>query len=73
MYAIVSSLTELAIELGVKFHFNSYVDEIEIRNNKVIGLICGGKSHPADLIISNMDVWYTYTRLMKGIKPPWAF
>jgi len=70
MYAIVSSLTKLAIDLGVKFHFNSYVDEIEISNNKVTGLICGGQSHSADLIISNMDVWYTYTRLMKGIKPP---
>jgi len=70
MYAIVSSLTKLAIDLGVKFHFNSYVDQIEIRNNKVIGLISEGQSHPADLIISNMDVWYTYTRLMTDIKVP---
>ena len=70
MYAIVSSLTKLAIDLGVKFHFNSYVEEIEIRNNKVTGISCAGQSHSADLIISNMDVWYTYTRLIKGIKLP---
>jgi len=70
MYSIVSSLIGLAVDLGVKFQFNSYVDEIEIRNNKVIGLSCKGKSHSADLIVSNMDVWYTYTRLLKGIKVP---
>jgi len=70
MYAIVSSLTKLAVDLGVKFHFNSYVDEIDIKNNRVVGLRCGGESHTADLIISNMDVWYTYTRLMRGIKVP---
>ena len=70
MYAIVSSLTKLATDLGVKFHFNSYVDEIEIKNNRVIGLSCRGQSHHADLIISNMDVWYTYTRLLKGTKLP---
>lgn len=70
MYAIVSSLTKLAIELGVKFRFNSYVDEVEVKNNKVVGLRCKGEKHPADLIISNMDVWYTYTRLLKGAKVP---
>lgn len=70
MYAIVSSLTKLAIDLGVIFHFNSYVDQIEIKNNEVTGLISAGQSHSADLIISNMDVWYTYTRLLRGIKVP---
>jgi len=70
MYSIVSSLTGLAVDLGVKFHFNSYVDEIEITNNKVTGLKCKGESHFADLIISNMDVWYTYTRLLKSLKVP---
>ncbi|HQT22631.1 MAG: phytoene dehydrogenase [Sphingobacteriales bacterium 17-39-43] len=70
MYAIVSSLTKLAIDLGVKFHFNSYVDEIEIKSSKVVGISCGEQIHPADLVISNMDVWYTYTRLLKGTKLP---
>ena len=70
MYAIVSSLYNLAIGLGVKFHFNSYVDEIELKNNKPVNLHCRGKSYAADLIISNMDVWYTYSRLLKGLKVP---
>lgn len=70
MYAIVSSLSNLAIDLGIKFHFNSYVDEIELKNNKPVKLHCRGKSYAADLIISNMDVWYTYSRLLKGIKVP---
>jgi phytoene desaturase len=70
MYAIVTSLIKLATDLDVKFYFNSYVDEIQIQNNKVRGVSSGGKSYPADMIISNMDVWYTYTRLLKNIKVP---
>jgi phytoene desaturase len=70
MYAIVTSLTKLASDLGVKFYFNSYVDEIQVKDNKVRGISCGGQSYPADMVISNMDVWYTYTRLLKDIKVP---
>lgn len=70
MYSIVSSLMSLALELGVKFHFNHYVDQIELNGNKVCGLRVAGKSYPADLIISNMDVWYTYKRLLPSINVP---
>jgi phytoene desaturase len=70
MYAIVTSLTKLAIDLGVKFYFNSYVDTIQIENNKVRGVSCGGQIYHADMIISNMDVWYTYTLLLKDFKVP---
>ena len=70
MYSIVSSLMNLAEDLGVIFHFNHYVEQIEIKGNKVCGLKVAGKSYSADLIVSNMDVWYTYKRLLPNIKVP---
>jgi phytoene desaturase len=70
MYSIASSLVKLAIDLGVKFNFNSYVDEIELNNNQVSGVKVNGLSYPADLVISNMDIWYTYQKLLKGFEVP---
>ena len=70
MYSIASSLVKLAMDLGVKFQFNCYVDEIEVNNNKVSGVKVKGLSYQADLVISNMDVWYTYQKLLKGFEVP---
>jgi len=70
MYAIVKSLTDLAIQVGVKFHFSQYVDEIEIKDKKVNGIRVGLNSHRADLVVSNMDIWYTYRKLLKNIPAP---
>ena len=70
MYSIVNALMSLALDLGVKFHFNHYVDQIELDGNKVSGLNVAGKYYPADMIISNMDVWYTYKRLLPSVKAP---
>lgn len=70
MYSIVSSLVELACSLGVEFHYNTYVDEIVLSNNKVKGVKIKGQHHFADLVISNMDIWYTYNKLLKGLPIP---
>ncbi|MFA6944790.1 MAG: 1-hydroxycarotenoid 3,4-desaturase CrtD [Pedobacter sp.] len=70
MYSIVSSLHNLALDLGVKFHFNCYAEEIELKDKRVCGVKAAGQSHSADLVISNMDVWYTYKRLLKGFNVP---
>jgi phytoene dehydrogenase-like protein len=39
-------------------------------NDKVYGVKVKGISYPADLVISNMDVWYTYQKLLKGFDIP---
>lgn len=70
MYAIVSSLVKLAIDLGVVFHYNSYVNEILVNEGYITGISTGGELHNADIVVSNMDVWYTYSRLLKGYKAP---
>jgi phytoene desaturase len=70
MYSIASSLVKLAVDLGVKFNFNSFVDEIEVNNDKACGVKVNGLSHTADIVVSNMDVWYTYQKLLKGFSVP---
>jgi phytoene desaturase len=64
MYSITTSLVKLAEELGVKFHYNSPVDEIVLERRKVKGIKVKSEFIPADVLISNMDVWFTYHKLL---------
>ncbi|MDO3625518.1 1-hydroxycarotenoid 3,4-desaturase CrtD [Mucilaginibacter sp. BT774] len=64
MYKIVSCLVELAESLGVKFHYRSKVDEIILKDKKAIGIGVNGEVINGDLVVSNMDVWFTYYKLL---------
>lgn len=64
MYSITQSLVKLAREMGVKFHYNYKVDEIVVINNKAKGIRTKGEIFLADVVISNMDVWFTYNCLL---------
>lgn len=66
MFQISESIYELAKYAGVKFHFNSQVDKILIDKNVVNGIQTGEKNLSFDIIISNSDVHYTYTKLLGG-------
>lgn len=65
MYSITSALVKLAAELGVKFKYNIPVDEIITEGNKATAITAKGVEIPADVIVSNMDVWFTYKKLLK--------
>ncbi|MCD8741096.1 phytoene desaturase [Mucilaginibacter roseus] len=72
MYSITSSLVKLAEELGVSFYYNSPVEQILVEDNKAIGIKVNNQIKTADIIISNMDVWFTYKKLLShlpGIHP----
>jgi phytoene desaturase len=64
MYSITQSLVKLAGEMGVKFHYNYKVDEVVVINGKAKGIRTKGENILADIVISNMDVWFTYHRLL---------
>jgi phytoene desaturase len=64
MYSITTSLVKLAEELGVKFHYNSPVQQIVIKGVKATGVKVNDIDHQADVIISNMDVWFNYHKLL---------
>jgi len=65
MYSITTSLVCLAESLGVKFNYSSRVDEIVLEKQRVKGLQVKGEIIEADIVVSNMDVWFTYHKLLK--------
>ena len=70
MEQIPKSLHRLAEELGVQFHFNSRVDQIILQNKKAIGVSVNGQEILAEKVVSNMDVFYTYRKLLLKSKAP---
>lgn len=70
MYSIISSLYELAKELGVNFHFNQKVHRIHLHGNKVVGVQLRDESINANLVVSNMDIVPTYRYLLPDVKAP---
>ena len=66
MYSITTSLVKLAEELGVKFNYHSPVDEVNLDGLTVKGIKVKGEFKTADLVVSNMDVWFTYKKLLKA-------
>ncbi len=64
MHSITTALVDFAVSLGVKFHYNSRVDEVILDGNKVIGIKANGQVLQSDLVVSNMDVWFTYKKLL---------
>ncbi|WP_316847033.1 1-hydroxycarotenoid 3,4-desaturase CrtD [Pedobacter psychrodurus] len=73
MYGIVTALVKLAEELGVKFHYNQKAEEIlysDGRKPKVTGIKVNDKTYNADIIVSNLDIWFTYKKLLQGIAQP---
>lgn len=70
MYSIITALVKVAEGLGVKFHYNSPVEEIQINKRAVTGIRLKETVVPADLVVSNMDIWFTYKMLLPSIKMP---
>ncbi len=68
MHKITTSLYELAIRQGITFHFGKKVDEILVENKRAIGVQVSDKKYYADVIVSNMDIFSTYEKLL--VKQP---
>jgi phytoene desaturase len=72
MYSIATNLVNLAESVGVKFHFNAIVEEIVLENEQAIGVKIKDELHTADAVVSNMDVYFTYSKLLQlypGLQP----
>jgi len=66
MYSITTSLVELAESVGVRFNYDSPVDEIVLDGLEVKGVKVKGEIQLADVVVSNMDVWFTYHKLLSS-------
>ena len=66
MYSIITCLVKLAESVGVKFYYNSKVDQIILKDKKAVGIKVNESIINADVIVSNMDIWFTYHKLLSG-------
>jgi phytoene desaturase len=64
MISIVDALYRLALKKGVQFHFDSPVQRIIVHENKTIGVVVNNENVPATAVLSNMDAYFTYRRLL---------
>ncbi len=74
--AIVDALGRLFAELGGKVHFGAEVKEIVIHQRKAAGVMLqDGTFYPADYVVSNGDVAFTYRYLIapqhRRVYPNW--
>ncbi|MBK6565523.1 MAG: phytoene desaturase [Saprospiraceae bacterium] len=64
MISITRALTLLAKKTGVQFYFESLVQKIKVEANKAEGIMVNNTFKKADIVISNMDVYYVYDKLL---------
>lgn len=70
MHEITKSIYELAQKKGVQFYFNHRVNAIKVNHNIARGLDTEGGYFEFDTIISNMDIYFTYKKLLPQEKHP---
>ena len=70
MHSITTSLYELAIRQGITFHFGQKVDKIVVTKRRAVGIQVKDKQHHADVIVSNMDIFSTYEKLLPDQSHP---
>ena len=70
MSSITDELVRLGEKLGVQYFYNSPVEEITFNEKKCTGLIVKGQQKSFDKVVSNMDVYFTYKKLIKGKPVP---
>ncbi len=68
IFKVTDALFNLAKKKNVKFHFNSRVDEIVLKDNSAVGISVNNQKILFDIIISNADVNYTFKNLLKNIQ-----
>ena len=70
MVSITNSLVKLGKDIGVQFNFSTPVSEIIIENKKAVGIKSSKGTETFDIVISNMDVYNSYKKLMPAVKRP---
>lgn len=69
MISITNSLYSLALKQNIDFVFNSKVTAINLKDKKANSITVNDGEISADIIVSNMDIYYTYKHLLHdGIK-----
>jgi phytoene desaturase len=64
MISITQALVKLAERKGVQFVYNAPVQSIIANGGKVQGVVVNNENIFADVVVSNMDVYFTYQNLL---------
>jgi phytoene desaturase len=70
MYSITKGLVKLAEDLGVEFRYKTKVEEILVEKKQAVGVRIDQQNLYFDCIISNMDVYNTYQKLLPNASKP---
>jgi phytoene desaturase len=70
MVAISQTLQKLAEEIGINFRTNEAIVSIEHSKGKITGVKSSISAYDCDLVVSNMDVHFTYEQLLNGFAAP---
>lgn len=71
IYSMVEALVRLAKDVGVSFRLNTRVTEILTSDGKVTGIATDVDSAiPFDRVVSNMDIYFTYKKLLPKAQLP---
>ena len=63
--SIVHALVRLLDELGVEVRLDTPVEEILVRGGRTVGVVtASGETLPADVVVSNADPSYVYSRMI---------
>lgn len=66
IYRLIEDMLELAGEMGVEVRTNAAVEEICVENGRVSGVrLATGEFIPAEVVVSNADLPYTYRALIQ--------
>jgi phytoene desaturase len=64
MISITNALYKLALKKGVRFAFDTTVQKIITEEGNVKGIKVNGNDIPADIVVSNADIYFTYKNLL---------
>ena len=70
MVEISQSLFALAQRQGVRFQMGKKVEQILVEDKRAVGVLVEGEKQAADWVVSNMDVFPTYKKLLPKAKMP---
>jgi len=70
MQSITDSLVSLAERQGVKFHYGQQVSEVILKGKNAIGVVVNKRKIDSEVVVSNMDIFSTYKKLLPQSKAP---
>jgi phytoene desaturase len=64
MHDITMHLYNLSLKLGVEYKMNARVQQVKTENNIATGVITNNGEISADIVVSDVDIKYLYTKLL---------